>query len=164
MSRVADGAYLSAARKISRPPWAVRCRLATAQEIYTCRRRRCCRTSASKGCRSARAAAYWLRYTFPQDGEYDIAVDLLCRVHGECDGSAASRSARVEVAIDGERVKLFTLEPRQARRRRRRHERTCAQSACRSSAGPHDVTRRVPEAAIAREADARLERFARPIT
>ena len=53
-----------------------------------------------------------IRHTFPQDGDYVIEVDLLCRIAGECDGSAGFADRHeLEVAVDGERVELFTLDP-----------------------------------------------------
>jgi hypothetical protein len=49
-------------------------------------------------------------YPFPQDGEYQIRVDLLCRTAG-CDGSAGFADRHeLEVTLDGERVQVFTLE------------------------------------------------------
>ena len=48
------------------------------------------------------------RYTFPHTGEYEIAVDLLCRIQGECDGSVGFPDTHeLEVAIDGERVEAL---------------------------------------------------------
>ena len=53
-----------------------------------------------------------ITYNFPQGGEYVIDVDLLCRIAGECDGSAGFADRHeLEVTLDGERVALFTLEP-----------------------------------------------------
>ena len=53
-----------------------------------------------------------IRHTFPQDSDYVIEVDLLCRIAGECDGSAGFADRHeLEVAVDGERVELFTLDP-----------------------------------------------------
>ena len=53
-----------------------------------------------------------ITYNFPQDGEYVIDIDLLCRIAGECDGSAGFADRHeLEVAVDGDRVALFALEP-----------------------------------------------------
>ncbi len=53
-----------------------------------------------------------IRHTFPQDGDYVIEVDLLCRIAGECDGSAGFADRHeLEVTVDGARVGLFTLDP-----------------------------------------------------
>ncbi len=53
-----------------------------------------------------------ITYNFPQDGDYVIDVDLLCRIAGECDGSAGFADRHeLEVTVDGERVALFALEP-----------------------------------------------------
>ena len=53
-----------------------------------------------------------VRHTFPQDGDYVIEVDLLCRIAGECDGSAGFADRHeLEVTVDGERVALFALDP-----------------------------------------------------
>ena len=53
-----------------------------------------------------------ITYNFPQDGEYVIDIELLCRIAGECDGSAGFADRHeLEVAVDGDRVALFALEP-----------------------------------------------------
>jgi len=52
-----------------------------------------------------------VKYNFPQDGEYQVRVDLLCRMAG-CDGSAGFADRHeLEVLLDGRRVRVFTLEP-----------------------------------------------------
>jgi hypothetical protein len=52
-----------------------------------------------------------VKYTFPQDGDYLFRVDLLCRMAG-CDGSAGFADRHeLEVLLDGQRVKLFALDP-----------------------------------------------------
>ena len=100
------------------------------------------------------------RYTFPQSGEYEIAVDLLCRIQGECDGSVGFPDEhKLEIAIDGARAQLFTLEPRKAFR-------PAAERAWRAKvpvqAGPHDVTVAFLKLPTFREVDSRMERFLGP--
>ena len=53
-----------------------------------------------------------VRYDASRDGEYDIKVDLLCKASGGCDPSAGFEDPhQLEVAVDGTRVQLFTIEP-----------------------------------------------------
>jgi hypothetical protein len=101
-----------------------------------------------------------VNFGFPQDGEYEIAVDLLCRVQGECDGSVGFPDPhQLEVTIDGERVKLFTLEPR-------KDFRPPAERTWRVRvpvpAGPHDVTAAFLKLPSITEADSPMERFLKP--
>jgi len=52
-----------------------------------------------------------VKYSFPQDGEYLVRVDLLCRMAG-CDGSAGFADPHeLEVLLDGRRVQVFVFEP-----------------------------------------------------
>jgi mono/diheme cytochrome c family protein len=56
------------------------------------------------------------RYAFPQDGEYKIKVLMLCTTETDvsCDGAQGfSEPHTLEISIDGERVKLFALDPQQ---------------------------------------------------
>ena len=59
-----------------------------------------------------------IRYNFPQDAEYDIRIALTCGPPaglGVCDGAAGfDDSHQLEVLVDGQRVKQFTLERRPA--------------------------------------------------
>jgi hypothetical protein len=100
------------------------------------------------------------KYTFPRDGEYEIAVDLLCRVAGECDGSTGFVDEHVlEVLIDGETVTRFTLEPRTAPRPT---EGRTWRVRVPVRAGEREVAatfRRVPPIA---EVDSNFKRFDRP--
>src|SRR6185295_3879972 len=55
-----------------------------------------------------------VRHSFPQDGAYDIRVLLLCRIAGECDGALGFADRhQLEILVDGETVRLFTLDPRE---------------------------------------------------
>ena len=57
-----------------------------------------------------------VRHRFPRTGEYEIAIALLCRLHGECDGSAGFPDMhQLLVLVDGAEVRSFTLEPRSHR-------------------------------------------------
>jgi mono/diheme cytochrome c family protein len=99
-------------------------------------------------------------YSFPHDGEYEIVVDLLCRIGGECDGSAGFPDEhRLEVLLDGEVIKEFTLEPR--REFRAPAERTW-RVRLPVKAGPHAVAATFPKLPSVREADSVFERFQRP--
>ena len=48
-----------------------------------------------------------IRYTFPRDGEYDIKVELLDLFAG----APISEPHELEISVDGERMKVFTLAP-----------------------------------------------------
>ena len=150
--------YLAAARKISRealgsplPTPAVReFRVAETQPQY----------EHLDGLPFGTRGGMVVRSNFPRDGEFEIAVDLLCRIQGECDGSVGFVDQhQLEVAIDGERVALFTLEPRS--KFRPREERTWRVRAS-VSAGPHDVSVAFLKLPSIREADSRIERFLKP--
>ena len=102
--------YLSAASKISRAavgrplmaPTAREFRLSEEMPQY----------ERAEGLPFGTRGGTLIRYNFPQDGEYVINVDLLCRIAGECDGSAGFPDRHeLEVTVDGERVRLFVLEP-----------------------------------------------------
>ena len=97
---------------------------------------------------------------FPRDGIYEIAVDLLCRIQGECDGSVGFPDAHeLEVAIDGERVRLFTLEPRAEFRP---HAERTWRVRLPVTGGPHEVGAAFLKLPSIREADSRVERFLKP--
>ena len=78
------------------------------------------RRSTSKGCRSARAAARSIPYTFPQDGEYDIQVRLTRDRNEQVEG--LTRAARAGSAA---RPRARAVVHREAAARRRpEHRRT----------------------------------------
>ena len=56
-----------------------------------------------------------MKYTFPQDAEYDITVRLQRDRNEHVEGIAGSHE--VEVMLDGERVRFVTVKPPGARRR-----------------------------------------------
>ena len=97
---------------------------------------------------------------FPRDGTYEIAVALLCRIQGECDGSVGFPDAHeLEIAIDGERVTLFTLEPRAEFRP---HAERTWRVRLPVEAGPREVSVAFLKLPAIREADSRVERFLKP--
>ena len=54
-----------------------------------------------------------VRHHFAEDGEYELRIELLCRIGGECDGSVGFPDEhRLVILIDGAPVETFTLEPR----------------------------------------------------
>src|SRR2546430_11668790 len=54
-----------------------------------------------------------IQHEFPQNGEYELQIVLLCRRGGECDGSTGFPDEHhLLVLVDGDEVKRFTLEPR----------------------------------------------------
>ena len=101
-----------------------------------------------------------MQHHFPRTGAYEIAIDLLCRIQGECDGSVGFPDQHeLEVAIDGERVALFTLEPRGDFRP---HEERTWRLRVPVTAGTRDVSAAFLKLPSIREADARVERFLKP--
>ena len=64
----------------------------------------CRRTITSRACRSARAAASCIRYTFPVDGEYVISPKLYRETVNIIRG--LERAHDLEITFDGERVLL----------------------------------------------------------
>ena len=100
------------------------------------------------------------RHHFPRDGEYEIAIDLRCRIQGECDGSVGFPDPhRLELAIDGRRVQLFTLEPRAEFRP---HAERTWRVRVAVAAGPREVAAAFLALPPVREADSRIERFLKP--
>ena len=100
------------------------------------------------------------RHHFPRDGEYEIAIDLRCRIQGECDGSVGFPDPhRLELAIDGRRVQLFTLEPRAEFRP---HAERTWRVRVAVAAGQREVAAAFLALPSIREADSRIERFLKP--
>jgi mono/diheme cytochrome c family protein len=101
-----------------------------------------------------------VRHEFPQDGEYELAIDLLCRLGGECDGSVGfADEHRMLMFIDGAQVASFTLEPR-------KEFRAPADRVWRVRvpvrAGPHEVIATFEKLPSIHEIDSAYERFQRP--
>ena len=99
-------------------------------------------------------------HDFPQDGEYELRILLMCRRGGECDGSAGfADEHHLEVLVDGYEVKRFTLEPR-------RYFRPTDERIWRVrvplKAGPHDVGVTFEKLPSIREIDSAYQRFLRP--
>ena len=150
--------YLAAARKISRealgrplPAAAVReYRVAETQPQY----------DHIDGLPFGTRGGLLVQHLFPRTGSYEIAIDLLCRIQGECDGSVGFPDTHeLEVAIDGERMALFTLEPRDEFRP---HEERTWRIRVPVTAGPHEISAAFLKLPSIREADARVERFLKP--
>ncbi|MEQ1897828.1 MAG: DUF1592 domain-containing protein [Vicinamibacterales bacterium] len=101
-----------------------------------------------------------VRHDFPQDGQYELRIDLMCRLGGECDGSVGFPDEHtMQVLVDGEVVKAFTLEPRKDMRAPT--ERTWKVRVP-VQAGPHAVGVTFVKLPSIREIDSAFERFDRP--
>ncbi|MGE3579449.1 MAG: DUF1592 domain-containing protein, partial [Vicinamibacterales bacterium] len=101
-----------------------------------------------------------VRHDFPQDAEYEIRIDLMCRLGGECDGSVGFPDTHtLLVLLDGRQVKAFTLEPR--KEMRPPQERTWVVRLP-VSAGSHEVGVTFVKLPAIREIDSVIERFDRP--
>ena len=150
--------YLSAARKISREalggalpaPAVTEYRVAETRPQY----------DHLEGLPFGTRGGLLVTHHFPRDGTYEIAIDLLCRIQGECDGSVGfADTHELEVAVDGERVTLFTLEPRAEFRP---HAERTWRVRLPLTAGPHEVGAAFLKLPSIREADSRVERFLKP--
>ena len=150
--------YLAAARKISRealgtplPAAAVKeYRVAETQPQY----------EHIDGLPFGTRGGLLVQHHFPRSGTYEIAVDLLCRIQGECDGSVGFPDPHeLEVAVDGERVALFELEPRGEFRP---HAERTWRLRLPVTAGTRDISVAFLKLPSVREADARIERFLKP--
>ena len=109
--------YMSAARKISRravgsvaPPMVLDTfRVSSERRQY----------ERVEGLPFGTRGGLLIPYYFPRDGEYSIRATFICNFSqgGFCDGTNSYEdSHQLEVTIDGERVHLFDLEKRPARR------------------------------------------------
>ncbi len=97
---------------------------------------------------------------FPEDGEYEFQIDLLCRTSGECDGSIGFPDEhRLLVLVDDEQVKEFILEPRTELRPPA--ERTWRVRVP-LKAGPHAIGVTFAKLPSFREVDSAYQRFLRP--
>jgi hypothetical protein len=104
-----------------------------------------------------------VRYNFPQDAEYVIKIALTCGPPaglGVCDGAAGFDDPhQLEVIVDGQRVKLFTLERRPAGTLNAEgwHVRVPVK------AGPRDVVATFVKPPSTKETEWLRQRFQRPI-
>ena len=102
------------------------------------------------------------RHYFPQDGEYELSIELLCRVGGECDGSVGFPDEhRLLLLVDGELVESFTLEPRRGDDRRPPAERIW-RVRLPVEAGSHDIAATFEKLPSIHEIDSAYQRFLRP--
>ena len=102
------------------------------------------------------------RHYFPQDGEYELSIELLCRVGGECDGSVGFPDEhRLLLLVDGELVESFTLEPRRGNDRRPPAERIW-RVRLPVEAGSHDIAATFEKLPSIHEIDSAYQRFLRP--
>ena len=103
-----------------------------------------------------------VRHYFPQDGEYELSIELLCRVGGECDGSVGFPDEhRLLLLVDGELVESFTLEPRRGDDRRPPAERIW-RVRLPVEAGSHDIAATFEKLPSIHEIDSAYQRFLRP--
>ena len=103
-----------------------------------------------------------VRHHFPQEGEYEIQVDLLCRLDGVCDGSVGfADEHQLLVLVDAADVQSFTLEPRKHTEFRPPAERTW-RVRLPLTAGAHDVAATFRKLPSIREVDSPRERYIRP--
>ena len=101
-----------------------------------------------------------VRHSFPQDGDYLFEIELMCRVSGGCDGGAGFVDEHeLEITLDGDRVQLFTIEPRASARPEA--ERTLRVRVP-VKAGPRDVGIAFLALPAIEEVDSRMKRFERP--
>ena len=101
-----------------------------------------------------------VHHHFAEDGEYELRIELLCRVGGECDGSVGFPDEhRLVVLINGAPVEIFTLEPR--RDNRPVTERTW-RVRLPIKAGSHRIGAVFEKLPSIHEIDSAYERFDRP--
>jgi hypothetical protein len=103
-----------------------------------------------------------VRHDFPQNGEYEFQIVLMCRRGGECDGSTGFPDEHhLLVLVDGVEVRRFTLEPRRFIQFRPPEERTW-RVRLPLRAGSHDVGVTFEKLPSIREIDSAYQRFIRP--
>jgi mono/diheme cytochrome c family protein len=95
---------------------------------------------------------------FPQDAEYTIKVDLLCRGN-DCDGSTGFPDRHeLELTVDGQRVQLWTIDPGAPRGPKPRE----FQIKLPVKAGPRDITAAFLKRPSTTEVQSVRARFERP--
>jgi hypothetical protein len=104
-----------------------------------------------------------VRHNFLQDGEYTFKVALWCGItflEGDCDGSGGFDDPHeLEVAIDGNRVKVWTIEPRPFGGRLPEGWEVRVPV----PAGTHEVTAAFLQLSSAEEVEGHLARFDKPL-
>ena len=99
-------------------------------------------------------------FHFPQDGEYEIGVELRCRVFGECDGSVGFGEEHIlEVLLDGHSIGSYRLEPRMEFGPPEERQRLIRLPV---KAGPHRVGATFRKLPSIEETDSPLQRFQKP--
>jgi hypothetical protein len=98
--------YMGAAREISRLAIGVSARPPTAETVRL--RSDLSQYDQIEGLPFGTRGGTGFRYNFPQDGEYIIKTELLDLFAG----AQLREPHQLEIAVDGERVKVFTLAPR----------------------------------------------------
>ena len=100
-----------------------------------------------------------VQHNFPQDGDYEIEVELMCDAT-DCDGAAGFPDQHeLEVTVGGERVELFVLEPRQTPRPPEERD---FRVRVEVKGGPHAVGVTFLALPQFKEVDQRVARFIRP--
>ena len=151
--------YLSVARKVSRAaigrtgaaePEAYEYRVAETTQQY----------ERDQGLPFGTRGGMLVRHHFPWDGEYEIQIDLLCRIGGECDGSVGFPDEhRLLVLVDGEQVEEFILE---SRLDLRPPEDRTWRARVPLQGGPHAIGVTFAKLPAIREVDSAYQRFLRP--
>ena len=157
ISQSAMEQYLSAARKISRAAIGSALPGPVAQDFRDPPDLR--QYERGEGLPFGTRGGKFIPYTFPQNGEYEIEVELMCDAT-DCDGAANFPDRhQLEISIDGERVQLFTIEPQsETRPKTDRAFRVRVPV----KAGPRQVTVAFLALPSTTEVDQRVARFIRP--
>ena len=106
-----------------------------------------------------------VRHDFPQNAEYIVKVDLMCRIPGECDGGAGFADRHeLEISLDGRRLRVFTLEPHENEiRRDGRIVVEPLEVRVPVEAGPREVGVAFVKLSSAEEIEAKRQRLSRPL-